>query len=242
MDGIVGLFEIRNDGRSKNKRYSSGLVVAMMVVGLLSGRTSVIGAYRMMQAMDLRELAAFGIRSRGFLPKMVQFFNILNGIADDDLEEMLNRFVIKTEDNRGIAQLCIDGKRLRASRVGTARGVHLIEAFVEEIRRTAAQEVMAEGEDEVAAAMRLLARLALKNTVVTADAIYTKPNMIAQITAPGADFVLAVKDNNKPLKRRMEAAFAAEDANVEGKKKRGGAGDAQRDAPSGAGRKRSRTR
>ena len=242
MDGIVGLFDIKNDGRSKNKRYSSGFVVAMMVAGLLSGRDSVSGAYRMMDTMNPRELAAFGIKNRRFLPKMMQFFNILNGIDATALEELLNQFVLKTEDNSGFSQLCMDGKRLRASRMGTVRGVHLIEAFVEEIRRVTAQEVMAEGEDEVAAAMRLLARLELKNTVVTGDAIYTKPAMVAQIKAQGGEFLLAVKDNNKPLKRKIEAAFAAEDANAEGKKKRRVPRDTKHAAPGGAGRKRPRTR
>jgi predicted transposase YbfD/YdcC len=213
------IFRLDSDGRASNKRYSAGLVIYMMMVGYLSGRKDVKGVYRMIEALSESELELLGIRSRRFLPKKIQFYNILNNIVENELSDLLNKFVIRNDDNSEIKQICIDGKRLRASRVGEVRGVHIIEAFAEEIRHNITQEVMREGEDEVGAAMRVLGRLELKDSVITADAIYAKKNFVKKIKEKNGEFLIAVKDNNKSLKKKLEASFEAEEVDSKRDKK-----------------------
>ena len=216
---MMELFEIKSDGRAGNKRYSAGLVVYVMLIGLLSGRKDVMGVYRMLESFGDEDFEAIGIRNRRFLPKMVQFFHILNNIDEQELSDLLNKFAVKSDDNSEIKQICIDGKRLRASRVGEVRGVHVIEAFAEEIRQNITQEVMRRGEDEVGAAMRILGRLELKDKVITADAIYAKKNFVKKIKEKKGEFLIAIKDNNKDLKKKLEASFEAENISEQVNKK-----------------------
>jgi len=213
------IFKIGSDGRASNKRYSAGLVVYMMLVGYLSGRKDVKGVYRMIEGFSDEELEQLGIKSRRFLPKKIQFYNILNNIQEQELQNLLNRMVIRSEDESEIKQICIDGKRLKASRVGEVRGVHIIEAFVEDIRQNIDQEVMNKNEGEVEAAMRILGRLELKDAVISGDAIYTKKKFVKQIKDKGGEFLLAVKDNNKDVKKKVEAAFKAEEISERSSKK-----------------------
>ena len=73
------------------------------------------------------------------------------------------------------------------------------------------------GEDEVASAMRLLARVLVSHPrcfdVLTCDAIYLRPSMIGMLLAAGKHFVAVVKENQPDLldeARRLLPALPAE--------------------------------
>ncbi len=219
MEKILEQFELKTERRAGNRRYSAGLAVYMLLIGMLSGRRSVSSIYRMIEGLADDEIEVLGVKRRRFFPKRVQFFHILNSIDEQELADLFNKFVIRSADNSEIKQICIDGKRLRASRVGEVRGVHIIEAFAEEIRQNITQEVMREGEDEVGAAMRILERLELKDKVITADAIYAKTKFVKKIKDKGGEFLIAVKDNSKSLKKKLEASFEAEEVDSKRGKK-----------------------
>jgi hypothetical protein len=180
-----------SDDRGNNKRYDAGLAVISVILAYLCGRDSVDGAHR----------------NRRFVPCRAQLHNILSHIDADDLEKRLSNLVVIEKGH----QLCIDGKRLRASRVGKQRGVHLIEAFCQELHAVIDQEEMMAGENEVEPALRLLSQLDLRDKIVTGDAMFTQPEVVQEITESKGDYVLAVKDNQYALKRKIVASFDAEE-------------------------------
>jgi predicted transposase YbfD/YdcC len=75
--------------------------------------------------------------------------------------------------------------------------------------RMALANVLAEGNNEAAAALQLIGLLTLKGCVVTADALHCHRAMAAAIIERDGDYALAVKDNQPALLRDAQAAIAA---------------------------------
>jgi predicted transposase YbfD/YdcC len=110
--------------------------------------------------------------------------------------------------------IAVDGKTARRSH-DRGRGqaaLHLVYAFATNARLVLAQEAVGEGSCEQETIPVLLKRLAeagsLAGALVTIDAIACNPTIAADITAAGADYVLAVKDNQPSLKAEIASFFA----------------------------------
>jgi predicted transposase YbfD/YdcC len=105
------------------------------------------------------------------------------------------------------------GKTSRRShdRGAGKRALHLVSAFATNERLVLGQEAVADGACEQAAIPALLHRLAatgaLAGAVVTIDAIACNPAIAATIVETGADYVLAVKENQPSLHEEMAAFF-----------------------------------
>lgn len=105
--------------------------------------------------------------------------------------------------------IAIDGKTLRGThdaQSGRAL-VHLLRAWVDERSLSAAQVLCEEKSNEIEAIPRLLAALELRGASVTLDAIGTQGAIAQQIHAAGADYVLALKANQKHTLQSVAAAF-----------------------------------
>src|SRR3954452_11632185 len=97
----------------------------------------------------------------------------------------------------------IDGKRARGA-TGDGRVHHFIEALC----GTAVLGMIETGAGaEGPAIAALLEDLGLSGKIVTVDAAGTTPAVAAAIAGSGADFLLAVKDNQPGLRAALEAAF-----------------------------------
>ena len=97
----------------------------------------------------------------------------------------------------------IDGKRARGA-TGDGRVHHFIEALC---GTTVLGMIETGAGAEGPAIAALLEDLGLSGKIVTVDAAGTTPAVAAAITGSGADFLLAVKDNQPGLRRALEAAF-----------------------------------
>ena len=111
--------------------------------------------------------------------------------------------------------VAIDGKTSRRSHDrGTGKqALHLVSAFATNERLVLGQEAVADKSCEQNAIPMLLERLAaagaLEGALVTIDAIACNPTIADVITGSGADFVLAVKENQPSLRGEIAAFFAA---------------------------------
>jgi predicted transposase YbfD/YdcC len=109
--------------------------------------------------------------------------------------------------------IALDGKTSRRShdrRVGQ-RALHLVSAFATHERLVLGQEACAEKSNEVTAIPALLERLAacgsLTGALVTIDAIACNPDIAQAIVGGGADYLLAVKENQPTLQGEIAAFF-----------------------------------
>jgi len=108
--------------------------------------------------------------------------------------------------------VAIDGKTSRRSGKAGATPLHLVSAFAAQAGLVLGQRATAAKSNEKTAIPELLATLALEGCIVTIDAMGTQPNIAQAIRHRGADYVLAVKDNQPTLAESIGdfiSAFAA---------------------------------
>lgn len=105
--------------------------------------------------------------------------------------------------------VAIDGKTSRRShdrRAGRAP-LHLVSAFATNAKLVLGQQAVAEKANEIVAIPALLERLSLKGALVSIDAIGCNPTIAQAILDTGADYLLAVKDNQPTLHAEIESYF-----------------------------------
>lgn len=118
--------------------------------------------------------------------------------------------------------IAIDGKTSRRSHDRSAgkAALHLLSAFATREKLVLGQEAVAEGANEITTIPALLERLAvsgaLAGALVTIDAIACNPGIARTIVAQGADYLLAVKENQPSLQADIARFFAdAEPASLD---------------------------
>jgi predicted transposase YbfD/YdcC len=107
--------------------------------------------------------------------------------------------------------VAIDGKTLRGS-FDTAAGrqpLHLVSAWATEARLVLGQVAVDAKSNEITAIPLLLELLDLRGAVVTIDAMGCQTEIAAAIRGRGADYLLAVKDNQPTLYGAVHEAFLA---------------------------------
>ena len=106
------------------------------------------------------------------------------------------------------AVVAIDGKTSRRSGKIDATPLHLVSAFAAGAGLVLGQRATAQKSNEKTAIPELLATLALEGCIVTIDAMGTQANIAQAIRNRGADYVLAVKDNQPILADSLRDFFA----------------------------------
>jgi predicted transposase YbfD/YdcC len=106
--------------------------------------------------------------------------------------------------------VAIDGKTSRRShdRKAGRLPLHLVSAFATNSHLILGQEAVEEKSNEIIAIPALLERLDLKGALVSIDAIGCNPTIAGAVVEAGADYLLAVKDNQLTLHAEIESYFA----------------------------------
>jgi len=127
-------------------------------------------------------------------------FGRLFGLIDPEQFEAAFRTWVKSIlPALGAEIVAIDGKTSRRSGGVDATALHLVSAFAAGAGLVLGQRKTAEKSNEIAAIPELLSTLALAGCTVTIDAIGTQTAIVEAIQQRGADYVLAVKENQPRL-------------------------------------------
>ena len=105
--------------------------------------------------------------------------------------------------------VAIDGKTARRSydRAGNKGAIHVVSAWATQNNLTLGQVKTEEKSNEITAIPRLLEMLKLNGCIVTIDAMGCQWEIAQQITDGGADYVLAVKENQGQLHEGIRDLF-----------------------------------
>ncbi len=103
--------------------------------------------------------------------------------------------------------VAIDGKTSRRSAKVDATPLHLVSAFAAGAGLVLGQNATPKKSNEKTAIPQLLATLALEGCIVTIDAMGTQANIAQAVQDRGADYVLAVKDNQPTLADSIREFF-----------------------------------
>jgi predicted transposase YbfD/YdcC len=168
---------------------------------------------------DFDDIAAWGRTHLSFLPyhhgvPCARWLNMLMNRIDAGL--FSECFMSWARALRGDAPelIAIDGKTSRRSHDRSAgkAALHLLSAFATREKLVLGQEAVAEGANEITTIPALLERLAaagaLAGALVTIDAIACNPGIAKTIVDHGADYLLAVKQNQPSLQAEIARFFA----------------------------------
>jgi len=165
------------------------------------------------------DVEKFGVAKEGWFSR---FLKLPNGIPSHDtfgrvfarldtqefllcLQNWLRSLHLSLKD-QGVA---IDGKTLRGA-FDAASGksaLPVVSAWASGLRLSLGQVAVDGKSNEITAVPRLLELLELTGAVVTMDAMHCQKNTIAAIRAKGADYLIAVKDNQPKLHRLLQELF-----------------------------------
>jgi len=194
------------DFRLDRKRlYPSENIVFITILAVICG------------AETWEEIEDYGIVKREFLETIL---DLENGIPSHDT---FNRFFsllkpslfeehfvswIKSISNEYKGVVAIDGKTVRGSKKsGLKSAIHLVSAFSTENEVFLGQIKTEEKSNEITAIPELLKVLDLEGAIVTIDAMGCQTEIAEGIIEQRADYILAVKENQKELYEDIESAF-----------------------------------
>lgn len=167
-------------------------------------------------ADDFVEIACWAKRKLNFLRQFLPFENgipshdtlndVMNALPNDLFTECFTAWVtaLRGEDEDIVA---IDGKTSRRAHGADGRPLHLVSAWAARQRLVLGQEPCDEKENEISAIPRLLKRLELNGALVTIDAMGCQHGIAETILAQGADYLLALKANQKSLHAEVALFF-----------------------------------
>jgi predicted transposase YbfD/YdcC len=134
------------------------------------------------------------------LPSHDTFSRLFRNLDPDQFRDSFQRFMAQFSGQmQGV--VAIDGKVLRRSfdRASGKSALHMVSAWGSEQRLVLAQIATDAKSNEITAVPRLLSMLALKGTIVTADALNCQRAIAEQIVAQKGDYALALKGNQGTL-------------------------------------------
>jgi len=132
-------------------------------------------------------------------------FGRMFGLIDaEQFEAAFRRWVSSILPVLGAETVAIDGKTSRRSGGVDATALHLVSAFAAGAGLVLGQRATAEKSNEITAIPELLSTLALAGCTVTIDAMGTQTAIAEVIQKRGADYVLAVKDNQPKLSASIQ--------------------------------------
>lgn len=191
----------------RRKLHSLESILFLTVCAVLSG------------CNDWDEIEEYGIEKEGWLKKYVDF---PNGIPSHDT---INRVIARLKPRElqksiiswvesVVAQskhnlVNIDGKRLcNSGENGSKSIIHLVNAWSSSNQMILAQVKTEDKSNEITAIPTLLDLLTLEGAIVTIDAMGCQTAIAEKIVDNRADYILAVKDNQKFLHDDIRDAFA----------------------------------
>jgi predicted transposase YbfD/YdcC len=135
-----------------------------------------------------------------------------SAVAVDALEQQLALLVAPPpsaeEPLPAAEQVALDGKTLRGTIPrDSSQGVHLLSAYAVSAGRVLDQEAVANKENELVAAPRLLTRLPLRGRIISGDAMFAQRNLSTQIVEAGGHYCWFVKENQPTLLDDLRLLF-----------------------------------
>ena len=182
-------------------------VIAIAILGVICGADGWVDIERYGEAKQ-EWLGTFLDLSNG-IPSHDTFGRVFRWL---DPAAVQTRFIAWTQSLYQHTQgqlVSVDGKSLRRShdRGHGKESIWIVSAWAEANHLVLGQRQVDEKSNEITAIPPLLAALDIAGCVVTIDAIGTQTVIAETIVATGADYILAVKENQRTLHEDLEMLF-----------------------------------
>jgi predicted transposase YbfD/YdcC len=215
FDDVLACLESVADPRvNRNKRHKLVDILVIALCGFVAGCESWV------------DVELFGNSKQPWLEK---FLELPNGIPSHDtlgrvfalldphqLVRVLRQFVQTVTGSLQGEAVAIDGKTLAGSGQSTTGkdALHLVSAWATQQGVVLGQVAAADDSNEITAIPVLLRSLDVRGAVVTIDAAGCQKEIARQVCEQGADYVLAVKGNQKNLEQAVKFQLGQGHSNV----------------------------
>ena len=213
MGRFKSVFRKLRDPRAENAQHELLEILFIALAATLCG------------AQGASDMARFGLAKEALLRRLLRlehgipshdtFSRVFRVLDPQAFEREFQRFMAAFAkfhrlDLKGV--VAIDGKSLRRAydRGKSATPMHLVNAFAAQARMALASR-KAPGRNELAGALEVLDMLCLKNSIVTADALFCSRPFAARVLKRGGHYVLALKKNQRKLFASVVRRFARAD-------------------------------
>ncbi|AZS89756.1 ISAs1 family transposase [Streptomyces griseoviridis] len=204
MAEVLG--RIPDPRRVRGRRYRLGSLLALCLVAVLGGATSLaaIARFAVDTDYDLREQLGLTSSTPNASTRGRLLARLNGDTLDDAVGAWLARYATDPVDEPGdtLVGLAVDGKTVRGSRTDGA-AVHLLAAALHACQTVIAQRQIAAKSNEIPAFAPLLDRINLSGVVVTADAMHTQRAHAEHVITAGGHYLLVVKGNQKKLRKQL---------------------------------------
>lgn len=193
MEVLEGIEDTR---RSRSVMYPLHEVLIIMLLAVICGATSY--AKVEMFGKSKKEWLGTFLKLENGIPNACTFRNVIKEINTEKLHLLFCEWMKSvTKELYGV--VAIDGKQARRTKDAKKRPLHVVSAFSAEYGMVLGQLACEEKSNEITAIPKLLEILEIKGCIVTIDAMGTQTDIAKAIVDNGADYILALKENQKTL-------------------------------------------
>ena len=164
------------------------------------------------------EMEQYGLEKEDFLrtflkldngiPSHDTFNRVFSAINPKQFEDCFINWVKQLAKLNDKEVVAVDGKTLRGAKShGKKSPYHIVSAWASEQNLVLGQVKTSEKSNEITAIPELLKVLCLENTVITIDAMGCQEKIAKAIIDKKADYILAVKENQKQLYQNIQDEF-----------------------------------
>jgi predicted transposase YbfD/YdcC len=136
---------------------------------------------------------------------------VFRRLKPEEFQRCFLSWAAALQEELGMKLVALDGKTARRSfdRASGKTALHLVSAWSAENHLVLGQQAVEGKSNEITAIPALLRLLELEGAIVTIDAMGCQKTIAEQIVEAGADYVLAVKDNQPTLHDAVHQHFLA---------------------------------
>jgi predicted transposase YbfD/YdcC len=207
MTKLHQIFRKMHDPRVNRRRKHKLLdIIILSILAVLCGAESwdSIEMYGKMHIDMLRQILELpnGIPSHDTINRV---FSLLN---PRQFERLFMEWANTLKNSEILEKvIAVDGKTVRGSKDSfhQTSPIHLVHAWSIANNICLGQLKTADKSNEITAIPELLELLEMENSIITIDAMGTQTAIAEKIIDNGADYILAVKDNQQSLREEVEA-------------------------------------
>lgn len=142
------------------------------------------------------------------IPSDDTFNRVFSSINPEQFERCFMDWVLDLVELTHGEVVPIDGKTLRGAKThGKKSPIHMVSAWASTNNMVLGQVKVSEKSNEITAIPKLLELITIKGCVVTIDAMGCQENIAKTIIKQEADYILAVKENQKQLYQDIQDEF-----------------------------------
>ena len=195
---------IEDTRREKSVWYPLHEVLFIMLTAVICGATSYAKVELFGKSRE-KWLKKY-LKLENGIPDACTFRNVIRAIDTQQLHTVFVEWM-KSAVEQVTGVVAVDGKQARRTKDARKPPLHVVSAFSAECGLVLGQLACEEKSNEITAIPKLLEMLELEGCIVTIDAMGTQSEIAKKITEKGADYILALKENQNTLYEDVKLFF-----------------------------------